>query len=52
MIEYQDTGWLEPTIRVAQEHLLGAATVTWPQCEIIRCVEIAESEALDRALHF
>jgi hypothetical protein len=50
--QYQDAGWLEPTIRVAQEHLLGAATVTWPQCIVVRRIQKLEPEAFDGALHF
>jgi hypothetical protein len=37
---------------VAQERLLGAATVSRPQCPIIGWIQIQEAKALDRALHF
>ena len=32
--------------------LLGAATVSRPQCPIVGRIQIQEPEALDRALHF
>ena len=50
--EYQDATGLQPAIRVAQERLLGAATVSRPQCPIVRWIQITEPKALDRALHF
>jgi hypothetical protein len=37
---------------VTQEQLFGAATVSRPQCPIIRWIQIQETKALDRALHF
>ena len=49
--EYQHATRFQPPIGVAQERLLRAATVSWPQCVIVWRVEIAEPEALDRALH-
>jgi hypothetical protein len=37
---------------VAQERLLGATTVSRPECPIIGWIQIEEAKALDRALHF
>jgi hypothetical protein len=37
---------------VAQERLLGATTVSRPECPIIGWIQIQETKALDRALHF
>jgi len=48
----QHTARLQPAIRVAQERLLGAATVSRPQRPIVRWIQIQEAKALDRALHF
>jgi hypothetical protein len=42
----------QPTIGVAQKCLLGATTVSRPQCPIIGWIQIQEAKALDRALHF
>ena len=50
--EYQYATGLEPAIGVAQEHVLRAATVSRPQCPIVRWVQIEESAAFDRALNF
>ena len=38
--QHQDAGWLEPAIGVAQERLLGATTVSRPQCPIVRWIQI------------
>jgi len=48
----QDPAGHKPAVRVAQERLLGAATVSRPQCSIIGWIQIQEAKALDRALHF
>jgi hypothetical protein len=37
---------------VAQERLLGATTVSRPECPIVRRIQIQEAKAIDRALHF
>ena len=37
---------------VAQERLLGAPTVSRPECPIVGRIQIKESKALDGALHF
>jgi hypothetical protein len=50
--KHQDPTGLEPAIGVAQEHLLCAATVSRPQCPIVRWIQIEETKALDWALHF
>ena len=50
--EYQHATGFQPAIGVAQERLLGAATVSRPQCPIVRRIQIKEPKALDRALHF
>jgi hypothetical protein len=50
--EYQYATGFQPAIGVAQERLLGAATVSRPQCPIVRWIQIQEAKALDRALHF
>ena len=38
--QHQDAGWLEPAIRVAQERLLGATTVSRPEGPIIGWIQI------------
>jgi hypothetical protein len=35
---------------MAQEHLLGAATISRAECPIVRRIQIQEAKALDRAL--
>jgi hypothetical protein len=50
--EEQNATRLQPAIDMAQERLLGATTVSRPQCPIIRWIQIEEAKALDRALHF
>jgi len=50
--EYQYATGFQPAIGVAQERLLGAATVSQPQCPVIRWIKIKQPAALDCALHF
>jgi hypothetical protein len=50
--QYQYATGFEPAIGVAQERLLRAATVSRPQCPIVRWIQIQEAKALDWALHF
>jgi hypothetical protein len=49
---YQYATGFQPAIGMAQEQLLCAATVSRSQRPIVRGIQIQESEALDRALHF
>jgi hypothetical protein len=50
--EYQYPIGFQPAIRMAQERLLGSATVSRPQCPIIGGIQIQEAKAFDWALHF
>jgi hypothetical protein len=50
--EYQYAAGFQPAIGVAQERLLGATTVSRPQCPVIRWIQIQQAEAFNRALHF
>jgi len=50
--EYQYASRFQPAIRVAQERLLGATTVSRPQRVVIGWIQIEETAALDRTLHF
>jgi hypothetical protein len=50
--KYQYATRFQPAIGVAQERLLGAATVSRPQCPIVRGIQIEETKALHWALHF
>src|ERR1039458_2487965 len=50
--EYQYATGFQPAIGMAQEQLLGAATVGRPQSPVIGWIQIKEANALDRALHF
>jgi hypothetical protein len=50
--EEQNTARLQPTIRVAQEGLLCAPTVSRSKCPIVRWIQIQEPKAFDGALHF
>jgi hypothetical protein len=49
--EHQNPSWFQPAIRVAQECLLSATTVSRPKGPIVRRIQIQEAKALDRALH-
>ena len=48
----QDPTGFQPAIRLAQEQLLGATTVSRPECPIIGWIQIEETRAFNRALHF
>ena len=50
--EQQYATGLQPAIRVAQERLLGATTVSRPEGPIVGRIQIEETKALDGALHF
>jgi len=50
--EQENPTGLQPAIRVTQERLLCAATVSRPECPIVRWIQIEETKALDRALDF
>jgi hypothetical protein len=49
--EYQSATRFQPAIRVAQERLLCAPTVSRPQCPIVGWIQIKQAKALDRALY-
>jgi hypothetical protein len=49
--EYQHASRFQPAIGVAQERLLGTATVSRSQSPIVGRVQVEKTEALDGALH-
>jgi len=50
--KHQNTAGFQPALRVAQECLLSAATVSRPKRPVVGWIAINTTQALDRTMHF